>query len=203
MKILNALAVAAAFAAAMPLAARADDDGLDPAKAAAFDNRVFAGPIGDKASACFVRSYDARHLAQHPKQKVSGMKLLVTAENRTSEPTSYAYRIGVQLRNRPGNFDGGSSCGHLLSTDGRDEITFSCDVECGGGGLEIAMAKDNKSAIVRLEVIAVWNRKHPDGEPESLQGGADDKVFRVDRVDTSECAELLNKDGELAQLQQK
>jgi hypothetical protein len=210
MKILNALAVVAALAATAPFAACAQDklndkpdDGLDPAKAAAFDTRVFGGPVGQKASACFVRNYDAAHLKQHPKQKVSAMKLLVTAENRPGEPTSYAYHVGVQLRNKPGNFDGGSSCGHLLSEDRRDEITFSCDVECGGGGLEIAMSKDNKSAIVRLEVIAVWNRKHPDGETESLQGGADDRVFRVDRIDAKECAELLTNHEELASLQQK
>ncbi len=207
MKILNALAVVAALAATAPLAARAQDslkdgpdDGLDPAKVAAFDKRVFAGPVGDKASACFVRRYDARHLAQHPKQKVSAMKLLVTAEKAPGEPTSYAYHIGVQFRNKPGNFDGGSSCGHLLSADGHDEITFTCDADCGGGGLEIAMSKDNKSAIVRLEAIAVWDRKNPDGETQSLQGGADDKVFRVDRVDNKECAELLTKGEELAEL---
>ena len=55
-------------------------DGIDKAKAAAFDNKMFAGPIGQKTYACFVRRYDASHLAQHPKQKVSAMKLLVTAE---------------------------------------------------------------------------------------------------------------------------
>jgi hypothetical protein len=201
MKILNALAVVTALAAIAPFAAYAEegpDDGLDPAKVAAFDKRIFAGPVGDKASACFVRRYDARHLAQHPKQKVSAMKLLVTAEKAPGEPTSYAYHIGVQFRNKPGNFDGGSSCGHLLSTG--DEITFTCDADCGGGGLEIAMPKDDKSAIVRLEAIAVWDRKHPDGETISLQGGADDKVFRVDRVDNKECAELLTKRDEVAEL---
>jgi hypothetical protein len=207
MKTLNALAVAAALAASAPLAAYAQDDptvgpddGLDPAKVTAFDKRGFAGPLGDKASACFVRRYDATHLRQHPKQKVGAMKLLVTAEKTPGEPTSYAYHIGVQFRNKPGNFDGGSSCGHLLSADGHDEITFTCDADCGGGGLEIAMPKDNKSAIVRLEAIAVWDRKHPDGETISLQGGTDDKVFRVDRVDNKECAELLTKRDEVAEL---
>jgi len=54
MKILNALAFVAALTAAAPLAARAGDDGLDPVKAAAFDKRLFAGPVGQKAFACFV-----------------------------------------------------------------------------------------------------------------------------------------------------
>ena len=56
------------------------DESVDKAKAAAFDGRMFGGPLGAKTHACFVRRYDAGHLAQHPKQKVSAMKLLVTAE---------------------------------------------------------------------------------------------------------------------------
>lgn len=199
MKILNALAVVAALAATAPLAAHAQD-ALDPAKAAAFDKRVFAGRVGEKAFACFVRRYDATHLKQHPKQKVSAMKILVTAGNPPGEPTAYTYRLGVQFRNRPGNFDGNSSCSHFVAEDAGNEIRFSCAVECGGGGLEIALSKDDKSAIVRLESIAIWDRKHPDGEGETLQGGADDKVFRVDRADSKECAELLANGEELAEL---
>jgi hypothetical protein len=202
MKILNALTVVAALAAT-PFTAHAEDNGIDPAKTAAFENMMFAGPVGEKASACFVRRYDARHMTQHPKQKVAAMKLLLTAEKAADEPMSYAYRLGVQYRNRPGDFDGGSSCGLMVEEDGHKEIRFSCDVDCGGGGLEIALLNDNKSTIVHLEVIAVWDRKHPDGEAESLQGGKDDKVFRLDRVDTSQCAELLTDKDKVASLQPK
>lgn len=202
MKILAALPLVAALAAAAPLA-HAEDDGIDPAKAKAFDNSVFAGPIGNKAFACFVRHYDATHLAQHPKQKVTAMKLLVTAENHPGEPTSYAYKAGFQLRNRPGNFDGGSSCGHETDEDGTKEIRFTCDVECGGGGLDIAMSKDNKSAIVHLEIIGVRDRKHPRRDELTLEGGTDDRVFRLDRVDNSECGELTAGHKEVASLQRK
>ena len=86
MKILTALPLVAALAAASPLAVHAED-GIDAAKQKAFDTRVFGGPVGDKASACFVRRYDAGHLAQHPKQKVAAVRLLVTAENHEGEPT--------------------------------------------------------------------------------------------------------------------
>jgi hypothetical protein len=202
MNILKALPLVAALAVASPLAAHAEGDGLDPAKVAAFDKRVFRGPVDQKASACFMRSYDARHLAQHPKQTVTAMKLLVTAEKTPGEPTSYAYKIGVRLRHRTGNFDGGSYCDHLLSADGHERLSFSCDIDCGGGGLEIAMSRDNKSAIVRLEAIAVADREHPDDESVSLQGGTD-KVFRVDRVDSKECDELLGKSDKVAELKDR
>jgi hypothetical protein len=203
MKILTALPLLAALAAAAPLAAHADDDGIDPAKTKAFDTRVFAGPIGNKAFACFVRHYDASHLAQHRKQKVTAIQLLVTAENHAGEPTSYAYKAGFQLRDRSGNFDGGSSCGHETDEDSKNEIRFTCDIACGGGGLDIAMSTDNKSAIVHLEIIGVRDRKHPKRDELTLEGGTDDKVFRVDRVDNSECAELLPGNKELASLQRK
>ena len=85
----SALLVVLAMAATASLtgASRAQD-AVDKAKAAAFDNRMFAGPLGQKTYACFVRRYDASHLAQHPKQKVSAMKLLVTAENAPEERPS-------------------------------------------------------------------------------------------------------------------
>jgi hypothetical protein len=198
-----ALLLALTMAILLPQAASAQSEEADAAKKAAFDKRIFGGPIGSKTSACFARRYDASHLAQHPKQTVSAMKLLLTAENHKNEPTAYAYRVGVQFRNKPGNFDGGSSCSHMVGEDGKQEIGFSCDVECGGGGLEVAMSKDDKSAIVKLEVIGVYDRKHPDGDAVTLEGGKDDKVFRLDRVDNAECAELLPKPKETASLQRK
>lgn len=195
--------LALTMAALLPQAASAqDNDKSEKAREAAFDKRVFAGPIGNKAAACFVRRYDASHLAQHPKQKVSAMKLLITAENHAKEPTSYAYKVGVQFRGKPGNFDGGSNCSHLVDADDNKTISFDCDVECGGGGIEIAMSKDDKSAIVKLEVIGVWDRRHPDRDAVTLEGGTDDKMFRLDRVATSECAELTGH-KEVASLQRK
>ena len=177
---------------ALPQGAAAQSEEADKARQAAFDKRVFAGPIGDKkAVACFVRRYDAGHLAKHRKQKVSAMKLVLTAEKAPGEPTAYAIRIGVQFRGKPGNFDGDSSCSHLIDEDGKKELSFGCGAECGGGGLEIAMSKDDRSAIVKLDAIGVYDRKHPDDVTVMLEGGADDKVFRLDRVDNSECVELL------------
>ena len=72
--------ISAAAAAFVSSPARAQD-GVDNARAAAFDKRLFAGPVGARTYACFIRRYDANHLAQHPRQKVNAKKLLVTAEN--------------------------------------------------------------------------------------------------------------------------
>jgi hypothetical protein len=200
MKLLAALPLFAAVV--LPLAAHAED-GIPAARAKAFDAKMFGGPIGDKASACFVRRYDASHLAQHPKQKVGAMKVLMTAENRPNEPTAYAYKVGVQFRNKPGNFDSSSSCGHVIDEDGKSVTGFVCDTGCGGGGIEIAISGNNKTAIVHLDSIGVWDRKNPDGDAITLESGADDKVFRLDRVDANECAELVDDHKEVASLQRE
>ncbi len=199
MKFLAALPLAAVLA--WPLASHAED-GVRDARAKAFDAKVFGGPIGEKASACFVRRYDAGHLAQHPKQKIGAMKLLVTAANEQNEPTAYAYKVGVRFRNKPGNFDGSSSCGHMVDEDGKTVTGFVCDASCEGSGIEIAISRNNKTAIVHLNSIGVWDRNTPDGEAISLESGSDDKVFRLDRVDTNECAELIDH-KEVASFQDK
>src|SRR5215475_11026116 len=138
-------------------------DGVDKAGAAAFDSRMFAGPMGRKTYACFVRHYDAAHLAQHPKQNVSTMKLLMTAEQEAEAKTiSYSFRLGVAYRHRAGNFDSSGYCNHAVAEDAGGEIRFGCGVDCDGGGIDVALSKDNKSAIVRLDSITVWNRNKPD-----------------------------------------
>jgi hypothetical protein len=180
-------------------------DGIDKARAAAFDARMFAGSTGQKTYACFVRRYDAGHLAQHPKQKVSAMKLLVTAEKPPGEATTtnYAFRLGVQYRNRPGKFDSSGSCGHVIAEENGDEIRIGCGVDCDGGGIDVAM-KDDKSAVVRLERIMLWQRNKPDDGPSNeLEAGTDDRIFRVERADLRECAEVVTDHQELAALRHK
>ena len=88
---LAAVAALAISAAGITLG-HAEEEGIDKAKAAAFDVRMFTKPPGNKAYACFVRRYDPDHLARHPKQKVSAMKLLVTAEIPQDERRSSTIR---------------------------------------------------------------------------------------------------------------
>ena len=180
MNRMSSFAVALAAAAALASLAGVGhaQDGIDKAKAAAFDSKMFAGPIGQKTYACFVRRYDASHLAQHPKQKVSAMKLLVTAEIPPEEnTTNYSFRLGVQYRHRPGKFNSSGSCGHVVAEDKGDEIRLGCGVDCDGGGIDVAM-KDDNSAVIRLERIMLWQRNKPDDGPSNeLVAGTDDEDF--------------------------
>ncbi|OKO83461.1 hypothetical protein [Bradyrhizobium sp. NAS96.2] len=197
-----ALAAAACAGASSAIQAQGE---VDKATAAAFDNRMFAGPPGAKAYACFVRRYDANHLAQHPKQKVSAMKLLVSVEDAPEDKTTnYSFRLGVTYRHRSGNFDSSGYCNHAVATDSGHEIRFECGVDCEGGGISVALSKDDKSAIARLASIRMWNRNKPDDDAsEELLAGADDKIFRLDRAAAGECAELVTDRKELAALRHK
>jgi hypothetical protein len=179
---------------------------VDKAKAENFDKRMFAGAIGEKKSyACFVRAYDAEHLAKHPKQKVSAMKVLLQAEYAPEEKiTNYSFRLGVKYRSRSGNFDSSGYCNHIVTEDAGNEIRYGCGVDCDGGGIGVAVSKDDKSAIIRLQRIRIWQNDKPDDETENeLVAGTDDKVFRLDRVDTRECASLVTDRKELAALRHK
>src|SRR5215467_10830049 len=75
------------------------------AKLADFAQRMFATKSFDqKTSACFVRTYDAAHLARHRKQTVTAMKMLVSAEKLADDgQLSYSYELGMNFRNRKGD----------------------------------------------------------------------------------------------------
>jgi len=201
---LTAAAALAAFATGIT-PGQAEDDGIDKTKTAAFDVRMFAKPPGDKAYACFVRRYDPDHLARHPLQKVNAMKLLVTAEFAPDEKiTNYSFRLGLKYRHRSGDFDSSGSCNHFVPEDTGHEIRLGCGVDCDGGGINVAMSKDDKSAIVRVERVRIWQNSKPDEElSDDLVGGADDKMFRLDRADISECASLVTGRKELAAIRSK
>ncbi|MGQ0685561.1 hypothetical protein [Bradyrhizobium sp.] len=198
-----ALAVLAILAG--PSAAPAQDE-IDKTRADAFDKRLFARPLAAKMTfACFVRAYDAEHLAKHPQQKVAAMKLLVTAENVPDDKTvNYAFRLGFKYRHRSGNFDSSGSCNHFTPEDAGDEIRLGCGVDCDGGGLNVAVSGDAKSAIIRLTRIRIWQNAKPDDDAEhSLVAGADDGIFRLERADNKACAALVTDSKELAALRRK
>ncbi|UWU86306.1 hypothetical protein N2605_07595 [Bradyrhizobium yuanmingense] len=201
--------LAALTFAALTSVGRAEevDDIREASKAEAetFNTRMYAKPPGDKAYACFVRRYDADHLARHPKQKVAAMKLLISAEfDEEDKELHHSFRLGFRYRHRSGDFDSSGSCNHAVFTRSGDEVRLGCGVDCDGGGIGVALSKDDKSAIVRLERVRVWQNNKPDDDAEhSLTAGADDKIFRLDRADNRECASLVTDRKELAALRHK
>ena len=182
---------------------------------AAFATRMFAGAVlKPKAYACFVRRYDAAHLAAHPLQKVSAMKLLITAEVVPEDKAfDYSFRLGVTFRDRPGDFDSSGDCGHAPTVKALDAneaavpdgIDFTCSVDCDGGGISVNLAHNDTALIVKpLQRIRIWKGKDFDeAAATALNAGADDKIFRLDRVKPDECASLITDRKELAALRHR
>jgi hypothetical protein len=200
------LVLAASIGAACPVHAEGrDQEGIDKSAADAFDSRMFGATPAEKSYACFVRKYDSAHLAQHPKQKVSTMKLLMTAEIPSDASTfNYSFRLGVKYRNRSTNLQSFGDCGHVVAEDTGQDIRFGCGVDCDGGGLGVALAKDDKSAVVGLARVRIWKRNTaPEETAEDLVAGDDDAKFRLDRAELRECINLVTDRKELAELKRK
>jgi hypothetical protein len=213
MKLRASSAAVAAFTmiaalGADSLAARAqNDDKVDPKQDADYAKQIFAGNVATpKAYACFVRHYDAEHLAQHPLQKVSVMKLLVTAEKVPEDVAlNYSFRLGVNFKQRAGDFDSSGDCGHIHASETpTGSVQLGCGVDCDGGGINATLSPDKKSIVVRLERIRIWRANKLDEEAGlSLQGGADDRIFRLDRTNLNDCASLADDRKELAAMRHK
>jgi hypothetical protein len=201
LRLASALIVSTFILSVPPIALA--EDGPSPEAKTAFTDRMFAGaPSKAKTYACFTRVYDANHLARHPLQKVSAMKLLVTAEKEASEPTTYNFRMGLKYRARSGDFDSSGYCGHVEAEGGKSELRLGCSVDCDGGGIGVGLTPDNKSVMLRVERVRIWRNNKPDDEASAsaLVGGADDRVFRLDRTSLDQCASLVHDRKELAAL---
>ncbi|MET4295680.1 hypothetical protein ACVWZZ_001915 [Bradyrhizobium sp. LM6.10] len=174
-------------------------------EAETFNARMYAGTPGNKAYACFVRRYDAEHLARHPKQKVALMKLLVSAEFDSEDKQLHnSFRLGFKYRHRSGDFNSGGSCSHVVFVKDGNDVRLGCGVDCEGGSIGVALSKDDKSTVVRLVRVRVWQNNKPDDDAEqSLVAGADDGIFRLDRTDARECASLVTDRKEVAALRHK
>jgi hypothetical protein len=186
----------------------AEDDPppIDPARSAEFSTRMFGAPIGKKAAyACFSRRYDQAHLAQHPLQKVTAMKLLVTAQDPAEEHSSaLSFRLGFKFRHRKGDFASSGYCRHTVAEANADELRLGCGVDCDGGGIEVALSNDDKSATVRVQRVRIWRASNQNIErDDELNAGADDDTFRLERISSSECAPLVTDRKVLAALRHK
>jgi len=160
----NSIAAIAALAmlAAGVSGARAEDN----AKLDQYAQRLFAGKIAAKGKsyACFTRRYDVAHLAKHPEQKVTVMRLLVSAETLPEDKQlNYSFQLAIEYRDRKGKFETSGSCGHPSALEqSRDKMHLGCGVDCDGGGISIEMANDDKSTLISIDRVAVWDNTKPE-----------------------------------------
>ena len=155
------------------------------------------------ARACFARSYDGKHLTEHPRQKVAAMLLLLRGEMDSEEKeVNYTFSLGVKFRAKTTRFVSAGDCSHAKVEESGGAVTLHCSVDCDGGGLSMALAKDDQTTLVSIDQISIW-RAGDTSDPEnrdSLEGGADDRSFRLDRVSLDQCVPVADDKEERAAL---
>jgi hypothetical protein len=172
--------------------------------------RVFGAPMsGGKQSVCFVRTYDAAHLAAHPKQKVRQMILLLGRETHPEategEGPMFTFSVGFRLKGEASRLESSGSCSSARETGG-DEVSarIGCGVDCDGGGLNLQLSNDSKSLRVEMERIRVYGPGERDSDDDEeamgreMSGGADDRVFRLDRASLRDCLPLITDKQQIA-----
>ena len=164
---------------------------------AVFAARVIGKPAGKgAASACFVRAYAADHLAQHPRQNVRQMRMLVTTRVEEDGNRGYELRLHAQFRASGQIYETQGSCGSLHAEgDASDPSAQAhCGVDCDGGAIDVALRGDNSILVSIPEGARLW-RAGSNGDDETAPSaghgfGADDKVFRLDRAGMSQCLSM-------------
>jgi hypothetical protein len=169
----------------------------------AFQQRLF-GRVLDKKPihVCFSRVYDAAHLAQHPRQNVRTMLLLVRGNTEESTP-SYELRVSVTFRKSGSHFESAGSCGSIHDADKGGSGIAHCGVDCDGGQIDVSI-KDEKSVLLSIpEGARFWRAGSDNDTDQRKRFGADDKVFRLDKTALTECLGLADDDKEKAAMRRE
>jgi hypothetical protein len=171
----------------------------------AFQERLFGRALDAKPShACFSRAYDPGHLAQHSKQNVRTMLLLVTGKAENGNDPSYQLGINVTFRKSGTHFESAGDCG-ALHDDGEAPAAGNvahCGVDCDGGSIDVAI-KGEKSVLVSIPAGARLWRAGSNGDDSGnarRKFGADNKVFRLDKAALTQCLGLANDKEEKAMM---
>jgi hypothetical protein len=166
----------------------------------AFQQRLFGRTAGGtQIHACFSRVYDTAHLAQHPRQNVRTMLLLVKADSEDNQ-LQYGVRLGVTFRKSGAHFESAGECGsiHDAGEAGGSAGAVHCGVDCDGGSIEVAI-KDAKSILVSIPTGArIWRAGSDNDSDQAKRFGTDDKVFRLDKAALTECLRLADDSKEKA-----
>jgi hypothetical protein len=142
---------------------------------------IFTMPAtaGPDALGCFTRTYNRTHLASHPDQLVTAVKLHIHRPP-PGNLNKYWFLAQFRLRGRD----------ETLRTSGicNETSRLHCFVECDGGGVDVVPRAHEAMMYLDRISVASCGRDYVNGAGQELTGGKDDRVFRLDRVDDAVCA---------------
>jgi hypothetical protein len=165
---------------------------------------------GDPAGICYRRVYSQEHLAKNPDQLTHAVRLSLAphpeargalARLSIEDAEGEVYAIGECFWNaRAGLGEDGKpltatfKTGPGLNCTARASPSWAWEEEIKDGGHFVVDMRDGKSMTIHTQdEIAAWqdfDRTAPAG---FYPLGSDDRIFRVDRIRTDECAELTEQ----------
>jgi len=192
MRLSIAAKICAAAVLAFPALAHADTAsdivkifGRDPGKA--------------EAHACFVRRYAKENLVSHPKRNVTDM--LVYMQKSEGDDPNYGLNFQVHFKRLNKPFQAYGSC----LPDEKGKKTFSCGIDCDGGGVEISV-KDTQSFVLAIPNYArVMDLENPDPTvdlPAGTEFLDEDKLFQMQRTALKDCLPLIYDEAIKAKINQ-
>jgi hypothetical protein len=135
---------------------------------------------GPDALGCFTRTYDRVHLAQHPDQVVTAVKLRIYRPP-PGDASKYWFLAQFRLRGKDETLRTSGICNEKASG-------LHCFVECDGGGVDVVpRGREAMMSLDRIRVAAC-GEEYVDGAGQELTGGKDDRLFRLNRVADAACA---------------
>ena len=151
---------------------------------------LFGHDPGEKAAfACFSRHYAKAHLASHPDQNVTDMRVFVSkAEGDTNEGYTVGMQVDFREQKQP-----------LVLTNycepGEGKQAITCPFDCEGGRIDMRV-KNQSSILVEIPIGArVYDPPVEDGVPVRGKFGEDDKLFRLDRAALTDCLPAIKDDA--------
>jgi hypothetical protein len=141
------------------------------------------------ALGCFTRTYDRTHLARHPDQIVTAVKLRIY---KPPPDGGGKYWFAVQFKLRGQNkVLHASGLSHENLEDVPSERrnvpanAIHLFVECDGGGIDIVPRARGAMMYLNRISVAACGEEFNDGQ--EVTGGKDDRIFRLDRVNERNC----------------
>jgi hypothetical protein len=156
-------------------------------------------PGTKSAYACFVRHYDAAHMAGHPKQNVRDISMFVSSTYQAASGSDPASRtdnteLGFSFKGLKRPIYASGDCSVI---DG--EAGLTCSIDCDGGSFNVTTTGTTGAAVGIPNPISMWDPEASDDGPPTLPKaavlGADDKSFALDRVDLKQCGDLMTDDA--------
>jgi hypothetical protein len=149
--------------------------------------KIFGRDPGTQAAhACFIRRYTKAHLASHPDQNVTAMLAYIGRQEGPDPYYSVSLQVNFRQFNKP--FQVSGSCSENA------EGALSCGVECDGGSLGVRV-KNEQSILVDIpQSVRLFDPSASDefaDLPKGARFGPDDKLFRLDRTELSDCAPVI------------